>query len=191
MGTATGAARTGRLAAGRRCLLASLLLTVASVAADIWVSRLSDGIVRERERTCDGMLPMPESVLVLMWVGVGLAAAAVAAAVVGRALIGPRGRNGLADAVLPALAGAIVAGVAATLTLAWPITMVVVVLVIVAAASWWRLRSGTADPSPIRGTSDWLVPVALAGALLAVALTLFTVGAVHSDAPTQAHLCSG
>jgi hypothetical protein len=56
---------------------AGAVLAVGSVVLAVASTRVSDGLTHQRERTCDGLLPMPTSAYLLGWLGVGVAALAV------------------------------------------------------------------------------------------------------------------
>ncbi|GAB3876869.1 hypothetical protein GCM10029964_024760 [Kibdelosporangium lantanae] len=57
-------------------LAACGLLAVAAAVLAFLATRVSGDLTRQRQATCDGLLPMPASAYVLGWSGVGLAVVA-------------------------------------------------------------------------------------------------------------------
>ncbi|MGH8920997.1 MAG: hypothetical protein ACRD0H_22140, partial [Actinomycetes bacterium] len=167
-------------------------LAVASVAVGLWASQLSYGIVRQRERTRNGRLVVPESTFALAWVAVGPAATAVIVTVLSRTLSRSRGPGVLADTVIAFFAGEIVAILAAIVTRAWLVAVAAAgsaVITVVAALGLRHPAKGN-FPASVPRVSGWWGPILLVVTLLAVVVMLLLLGTVYSDAPTRAHLCS-
>ncbi|GDY32095.1 hypothetical protein GTS_37280 [Gandjariella thermophila] len=173
-------------------LLGGLLLGVASVGIGVWAVQLSYDVVRERERTCNGRIPVPHTAFALGWTAVALAAAALGTALVAHALRRQGDRITASILALPLMGGGVVATVAAALTRAWILALAGVVAVTSGIAFTFVRRGRTTELSTAsRRGSGALIGIEIAGAILATLLTLFLLTRVYSDAPTHAHICSG
>lgn len=189
MATVNKVARAGHRTARWWPFVVSPLFVVTSVLLGLWAGRLSYGVVRERARTCDGLLAVSDSTFALAWAAVVVAAMAVIVAIRGRVLTRRPGHSTFLDAAFALLPIGLIALLAAVVTQVWLSGVIGAGALIAGAVPLLRAghRTRGSSPTPAAG---WLPSAVLIAALLAVLSTLFLLSAVYADAPTNAHQCS-
>ena len=195
MSTKTAGRATGTFLLGLGCLLA-----VGSVVLAVAATQVSYGVARQRESTCNGLIPMPTSAFALGWAAVAVALLATIAFLTGR-----RAREAMHTSAMLYDSGLALPGVGAAvglviallvgittgaLLLAGVSAIVLVGAVVAARRQSHHARSATSEAQH-PGAARTFFMVLLVASVLTLLFDGFVLSTVYDDAPTKTHVCSG
>jgi hypothetical protein len=195
MSTKTTGRSTGTFLLGLGCLLA-----VGGVVLAVAAAQVSYGVTRQREGTCNGLIPMPTSVFELGWAAVAVALLATVTVLIGRrareavhlsAMLYDSGLALLGVGAAVVLVIVLLVGITTgALLLAGAGAIVLVGAVVAARRQSHRVHSATSEAQH-PGAARTLFMVLLTATVVALLFDGFVLSTVYDDAPTKAHVCSG